>query len=202
MATTFTKVILHDCFYLLHDYNLGKPIYTLVVTGAVSLVDTNLWLRGQFFKLQVVKGNNPLQGNEQQKCSWNNFSEWVCVYVSVGALAVMSYLAFVVGGWDVHLLLDHVVDIGGGAALDPFFLLSLQLVSHHLDGLCPLISGFKTYTNIQFMEPLFKSTQVYLFSRQQRKDMTKKAEWYHSIKSYNNQDGRIRRHGWLFPGQR
>lgn len=61
---------------------------------------------------------------------------------------VTCYLAFVVCGGDVHLLLDHVVDVGGGAALDPFFLLPLQLVGHHLDGLCPLISELKRL-NIQ-----------------------------------------------------
>lgn len=57
---------------------------------------------------------------------------------------VTCYLAFVVCGGDVHLLLDHVVDVGGGAALDPLFLLPLQLVGHHLDGLGPLISEFMT----------------------------------------------------------
>lgn len=56
-------------------------------------------------------------------------------------LCVWRYLALVVSGGDVHLLLHHVVDVGGGAALDPFLLLPLQLVSHHLDGLCPLIPG-------------------------------------------------------------
>lgn len=50
------------------------------------------------------------------------------------------HLALVVRGGDVHLLLDHVVDVGRGAALDPLLLLPLQLVSHHLDGLCPLVS--------------------------------------------------------------
>lgn len=58
-------------------------------------------------------------------------------------LCVLRYLAFVVRGGDVHLLFHHVVDVGGGAALDPFFLLPLKLVSHHLDSLCPLISEHK-----------------------------------------------------------
>lgn len=49
-------------------------------------------------------------------------------------------------GGDVHFLLNHVVDVGGWAALDPFLLLSLQLVSHHLDGLRPLVSGFEKTT--------------------------------------------------------
>lgn len=49
------------------------------------------------------------------------------------------YLAFVVCGGDVHFLLHHVVDVGGGAALDPFLLLPLKLVCHHLDGLRPLV---------------------------------------------------------------
>lgn len=70
----------------------------------------------------------------------------MCAAVSVRLPhPVTCYLAFVVCGGDVHLLLDHVVDVGGGAALDPFFLLPLQLVGHHLDGLCPLISEFMTY---------------------------------------------------------
>lgn len=60
---------------------------------------------------------------------------------------VLRYLALVVSGGDVHLLLHHVIDVGGGAALDPFLLLPLQLVSHHLDGLCPLIP--KRHTNTQ-----------------------------------------------------
>jgi len=55
----------------------------------------------------------------------------------------VPYFAFVVRSGDVHLLFDHVVDVGGGAALDPFLLLSLELVSHHLDGLCPLIPRFE-----------------------------------------------------------
>lgn len=67
---------------------------------------------------------------------------------------VLCYLAFVVCGGDVHFLLNHVVNIGSRAALDPLLLLSLQLVSHHLDGLCPLISGFRTYNKIRFMEML------------------------------------------------
>ena len=50
-------------------------------------------------------------------CVWM----YVCVYASV----VTCYLAFVVCGGDVHLLLDHVVDVRGGTALDPFLLLSL-----------------------------------------------------------------------------
>lgn len=58
-------------------------------------------------------------------------------------LCVLRYLAFVVRGGDVHLLLHHVVNVGGGAALDPFFLLPLKLVSHHLDSLRPLISEHK-----------------------------------------------------------
>lgn len=62
--------------------------------------------------------------------------------VCVG-LCVLRYLAFVVRGRDVHLLLHHVVNVGGGAALDPFFLLPLELVSHHLDSLRPLISEHK-----------------------------------------------------------
>lgn len=57
--------------------------------------------------------------------------------------SVLRYLAFVVRGRDVHLLLHHVVNVGGGAALDPFFLLPLELVSHHLDSLRPLISEHK-----------------------------------------------------------
>ncbi len=71
-----------------------------------------------------------------------------CLCMSVCVLVVVCYLAFVVCGGDVHLLLDHVVDVGGGAALNPFLLLSLQLVSHHLDGLCPLISEFTTYNQV------------------------------------------------------
>lgn len=38
----YEKLFLHDSFYLLRGYNLEKPIYTLVVTGAISLVDTNM----------------------------------------------------------------------------------------------------------------------------------------------------------------
>lgn len=87
--------------------------------------------------------------------SWNHFEcawESVCLCLSVYASVAVCHLAFVVCGRDVHLLLDHVVDVGGGAALDPFLLLSLQLVSHHLDGLCPLISEFTTYNMITFKD--------------------------------------------------
>lgn len=65
----------------------------------------------------------------------------------LGFCARVCYLAFVMSGGDVHLLLHHVVDVGGRAALDPLLLLPLQLVSHHLDGLRPLISEFETKTN-------------------------------------------------------
>lgn len=85
-----------------------------------------------------------------------------CVRVSMFlyVCVCVGYLAFVVCGGDVHLLLDHVVDVGGGAALDPFLLLSLQLVSHHLDGLCPLISDCKTYNTIKFREAVIAKPTV------------------------------------------
>lgn len=78
-------------------------------------------------------------------------SEWARVCMSLLCVSVVTcYFAFVVCGRNVHLLLNHVVVVGRWAALDPFLLLSLQLVSHHLDGLSPLISGFRTHNKTKF----------------------------------------------------
>lgn len=67
-------------------------------------------------------------------------------------MSVACYLAFVVCGGDVHLLLHHVVDMGGRTALDPLLLLPLQLVSHHLDGLRPLVSVFTPNNDIKLRD--------------------------------------------------
>lgn len=77
--------------------------------------------------------------------------------------AMARYLAFVVRGGDVHLLLHHVVNVGSGAALDPFFLLPLKLVSHHLDSLRPLISEhrFKQLYRPTSGEPHLQPTVSY-----------------------------------------
>lgn len=65
----------------------------------------------------------------------------------------VSYLAFVMCSGDVHFLLHQVVYVRGGAALDPFLFLLLQLVCHHLDGLCPFISdlGIKQQQHTEFI---------------------------------------------------
>lgn len=73
--------------------------------------------------------------------------EWLACRDVRAAACLRTNLALVVSGGDVHLLLHHVVDVGGGAALDPLLLLPLQLVSHHLDGLCPLIPEFADKTH-------------------------------------------------------
>ena len=53
-----------------------------------------------------------------------------------------AHLPFVLAGGGVHLLLvDLILDLRRGAAQDPLLLLLGQGVSHHLDGLGPLIPG-------------------------------------------------------------
>lgn len=62
---------------------------------------------------------------------------------------------------DVHLLLHHVVNVGGGAALDPFLLLSLQFVGHHLNGLCPLISKVRVYKKVKLAFAALLATLIH-----------------------------------------
>lgn len=49
------------------------------------------------------------------------------------------HLSFVVADGGVHLLLVHVLDLGGGAAQDALLLLLGQRLGDHLDGLGPFV---------------------------------------------------------------